>query len=309
MIFSFLKKTKPSKVLKNNIISDNEIKEELKNKGYSIAKIESDFLKKLTLIFEQNHSFNEDVGSMFYSVYSQNIHYRRKINIEIDNILKPFYDNLFNNYKTVLNSFIVKTPGKGSEFQPHQDSTGLDETIYSPLSIWIPLDDVNESNGCIFLIPKSHHLAPIYRGISMKPNFESIKNEIREFFVPIPLKKGEILIFDNRLIHTSSENISGKDRIVVMSGIFPKEARLISCYLDKKNNEIEIYEQLDDFLIENKNFYFNCTERPYLGTLIKKVPNDINELKISDFKKLKLEKSEKSTFLKFSETNFYVEPA
>ena len=310
-MISILRKlrSKKSSVIKNNIILNSSVREDVYKIGYSIVKIEPNYLKNLKSVFEQNHSINDDQGSMFYSVYSQNIPYRKKINKEIEDILKPVYNRLFTDYKTVLNSFIIKTPGEGSEFQPHQDSTGLDESIYSPLSVWIPLDGVDESNGCIFLIPKSHHLAPIYRGITLRPNFENIKNEIKQFFKPIKLEKGEMLLFDNRMIHTSSMNRSNKQRVVVMSGIFPQSAQLISCYQEPGSDFMDVYSQKDDFLIENKSFYFNCTERPYLGEKIKTVKHKIKDLKVSDFKNLNIDSTYESDILKYSQTNFNAEPA
>ena len=184
-------------IKKNDVIKCKKMKNKIFQNGFAVANIENDKLIRLKNIYEQNHSINNSLGGMFYSVYAQNTEYRKKIHLEIEEVVHDNYHELFLDYKVVLNSFIIKSPGNGSEFQPHQDSTGLDETKHSPLSVWIPLEDVDEKNGCIFLIPKSHHLAPIYRGISMKPNFDSIKNEIKKYFIPITLRKGEILIFLN----------------------------------------------------------------------------------------------------------------
>lgn len=90
---------------------------------------------------------------MFYSLYSRDIEYRKIVHESISEIMKPVYDSLFSDYKVVLNSFIVKVSGPESEFCLHQDSTSFDETKYSSLSVWIPLQDTNMSNGCMCVVP------------------------------------------------------------------------------------------------------------------------------------------------------------
>src|SRR5690606_21476682 len=116
---------------------------------------------------------------------------------------------------------------------------------YSCLSVWIPLQDTNLANGCLSVVPHSHKMFAPYRGISFPQQFENISNTVRKYLQPIEMKAGEILLFDNRLVHTSGVNSSGADRVVVMSGIFPSEAKIISCYKDTavEKSPIEIIEQ------------------------------------------------------------------
>ncbi|MCX6199880.1 MAG: phytanoyl-CoA dioxygenase family protein, partial [Bacteroidetes bacterium] len=170
------------------------------------------------------HNFEIAKGGMFYSLYSRDIEYRKTVHESIGEIMKPVYDSLFSDYKVVLNSFIVKVSGPESEFCLHQDSTSIDETKYSSLSVWIPLQDTNMSNGCMCVVPYSHRMFSPYRGISFEQPFESIEGTVRKYLYPIELKKGDIFLFDNRIVHNSVINTSGENRVVVMSGIYPKEA-------------------------------------------------------------------------------------
>lgn len=248
-------------------IADKEIRKSIKENGfYKSTKLKDETILELLNIFKEEHNFDQNVGGMFYSVYSQDIEYRKRIHHKIQKVIQPIYNEIFTDYKSVINSFIVKTKGAGSEFEIHQDSTGLNEWKYSPISVWIPLQDTNAQNGCLWVVPKSHLFTSPYRGISFPSVFEGMEDTIIDYLQPIELKKGEVLLFDNRLIHTSSENFSSNNRIVLMSGIFPKEAKIISCYMDHPNsNVLEIFEQNEKFLLENKNFFENCTSRPYLG--------------------------------------------
>jgi hypothetical protein len=271
---------------KNSIIRDSNIQASIHEVGYKVAgNIGLDLLSDLTRLYGALHAFKPSEGGMFYSLYSNDIEYREKVHLGIENILKPIFDNLFNDYKTVINSFIVKIPGPKSDFTLHQDSTGLDEFKYSPLSAWIPLQDTDLSNGTLCIIPKTHGFFSPYRGISFSPPFAQYEAVLRKYLIPVDLKAGDILLFDNRLVHYSHLNSSNQERRVVMSGIFPSEAEILSVYKDESilNAPLEIYKQSDDFLITNTAFYENCTARPYRGEVIKKVYDLAPQKTVYDF--------------------------
>lgn len=273
----------------HTVVRDLKIREELDNIGYSIpTRLDDDTLNRLKELYKETHNFHLSQGGMFYSVYSNDLDYRAKVHHTINQVLKNTYDELFEDYKIVLNSYIVKVNGPDSEFGLHQDSTGLDEMKYSPISVWIPLQDTTLENGCLTVIPKSFRLFSPYRGISFPEPFQNVQDEVRHYLQPIHLKAGDVLLFDNRLVHYSPPNNSDSERIVVMSGVFPKEAKLISCYKDvlQDNHEIEIFEQADDYLLTFKNFFHDCTCRPETGELKEKIHWDIKALNLKEFTQL-----------------------
>lgn len=249
-------------------MKNGALEEQIQDKGYAVAgTLDDTVLEALQKHYQENHNFQSPRGGMFYSLYSRDVEYRQKVHDGIGEILKPLYDSLFQDYRVVLNSYIVKVNGPESEFCLHQDSTGIDETKYSNLSVWIPLQDTNMENGCMCVVPHSHKMFSPYRGISFDGPFEKITDTVRRYLQPIELKKGEILLFDNRLVHNSVVNMSGKDRVVIMSGVYPSDAPLISCYKDpeKADSLIELIEQSDDYLITFPNFLHDCRCRPETG--------------------------------------------
>lgn len=260
--------------LEYTVIKNTDFHSELKENGFLIAgNVGPDALQKLRVIHQENHAFEVQQGGMFYSVYSLDISYRKRIFEQLDEVLNPIYQTYFQQFKSVLHSFIIKVKGEKSEFTLHQDSTGLDEFQFSPVSVWIPLQDTDISNGCLCVVPKSHRIKVPYRGISFSGPFHAIESTVREYLHPIPMKAGDILFFDNRILHYSPANHSTQDRKVVMSGIFPQNASIISCYQDTQldNSPIEIYEQAADFLLTGENFYHDCTIRPKTGEKITEV--------------------------------------
>lgn len=273
-------------VVENKIVKDDFFRSEILNSGYVIAgNIGSEQLERIRKLYGELHNFQKQDGGMFYSLYSNDLDYRRTVNEQIKTILTQTYDSLFKEYKTVINSFIVKLPGPKSDFTLHQDSTGLDEFKFSPLSAWIPIQDTDFENGTLCVIPKTHAFFYPYRGISFNSPFRDYEDVLRRYLVPIKLKAGDIFLFDNRLVHYSYLNRSAQPRIIVMSGIFPKEADFISVFKDEKDiqSPIEIYKQTDDFLITGTAFFDNCTARPYRGEVIEKIYKPLAKISVYDF--------------------------
>lgn len=254
--------------IRHTFLKNDALAEPLHDKGYVVAdRLDDSTLNQLRDLYRQLHNFNTPEGGMFYSVYSQDLDYRKNVHEGIAEVLKPVYDSLFKDYRSVLNSFIVKVAGPNSEFSLHQDSTGLDETKYSCLSVWIPLQDTDTHNGAMCVVPYSHRMFSPYRGISFPQPFDGIADTVRKYLQPINLKAGDVLLFDNRLVHNSVANLSDSDRIVVMSGIFPSEAKLLSVYKDPEvaNSRIELIEQAEDYLLTYPNFFHDCHCRPETG--------------------------------------------
>ena len=105
-----------------------------------------------------------------------------------------------------------KLPGStNTAFPLHQDSQ-----YYGPqtghilvISVWIPLVDVDEHNGCLHLIPGSHKwglLPGARRADHNMVSFEDV--EQRGTPVPEPMRRGDFLAFHNLTFHGSNVNQS-----------------------------------------------------------------------------------------------------
>jgi ectoine hydroxylase-related dioxygenase (phytanoyl-CoA dioxygenase family) len=110
--------------------------------------------------------------------------------------------------------FVVKgTDKKGAEFTWHQDSGYVDHEHKPYVNAWIPLDDVNEENGTIYLLPYS--LAGTSEKIEHKP-IEGTKDREgyfgQEKGIPANIKAGSIVIFSSTTFHRSGANNTDKMR-------------------------------------------------------------------------------------------------
>jgi hypothetical protein len=279
----------PWKPAPYSIIKDKELTQTIESKGFSIKNtLTTEIINQLRQLYSEHHQIENDKGGMFYSIYSQDTDYRKKIHKQIGAILQPIVEQYFRDYKMVLNSFVVKVSGPKSEFYLHQDTTGLDEWKYSPLSLWIPLQDVDETNGCLGAIPYSQHFFTPYRSISFPAPFDNIQSTVKQYLQPLDMKAGEMMIFDNRMLHHSYSNLSGKDRIAVICGLFPKEAKMITCHKPEYvcGGKVELIEHDDDFLLRGKNFLIDCQKRPETGESIGWVEDPFPEITAAEFETL-----------------------
>ena len=87
----------------------------------------------------------------------------------------------------------------------HQDMTLVDEDYFSGINIWCPMVDLNETNGAIEILPKSHRFYKTYRGSSIPDIYDNVKDEVRGLMEPCYLKAGEAIIFDQSIIHNSPQ--------------------------------------------------------------------------------------------------------
>jgi ectoine hydroxylase-related dioxygenase (phytanoyl-CoA dioxygenase family) len=119
-----------------------------------------------------------------------------------------------NNAYLFWEQFVVKgTDPKGAEFTWHQDS-GYVDNIHKPyVNAWIPLDDVNEENGTVYLLPYS--LAGTKEKVEHKP-LEGSNDRVGYFGaekgVPANCPAGSIVVFSSTCFHRSGINKTNKMR-------------------------------------------------------------------------------------------------
>ena len=114
---------------------------------------------------------------------------------------------------------ILKPAKIGAETPWHQDAAYWDPSLlYRSLSIWVPLQDVNEENGCMHFSPESHktdvfpHQSinndPRIHGLELAPEeMENIQN-----VVSCPLPTGGATFHDAYLLHHTPPNQSNTPR-------------------------------------------------------------------------------------------------
>lgn len=141
----------------------------------------------------------------------------------MDDFIQECIDLLGAEEYEVLNSQYFCKPPNYKMTSAHQDNAYFESTerVYT---FWMPLQDVDILNSCMFYVPGSHKKglvehSPIgtntrvrtgTKGVSMYSSYYKNKD-----FVKVPMKRGEILIHDKDCMHFSSPNLSDNYRIAV----------------------------------------------------------------------------------------------
>jgi len=251
---------------KISIFKDPVHTETLKRMGFVIVPfIEAEKVTELLQLYQQ--LYPEGVKGFFSTTFANNVAHREKVNASIRAVCQEQIEDLFTDYKIFFSSFIVKAPGPESELIMHQDMTLVNETKYTGINIWCPLVDLDKTNGTIRILPGSHRIYKTYRGASLPDIYDGIQEEIKPHMAAFHLKAGEAIIFDQSVIHYSPPNLSDKERPVINTFVSHQDAHIQICYRDKENNpdQVEIFEQEDDFLEKFENFGHNIFDKPSIG--------------------------------------------
>ena len=242
----------------------------LNNRGWDLMQLpDEDILNDLRQLYERHHDIDAD--GMFYSLYSADIEYRRRVHEGVIEVLSPLLEDQFPSYRPIFGIFIVKTPDPDrTEFFVHQDPSYVDERMFKGLHLWIPLQDVSTKNGPVRVLEGSHRLAGRHRGITVPSIFQEDQTWVREHMHTVPVRAGEALLLDPRTVHDSAPNQSNQHRVVVLVGLISKEAPVEMVYVDEERPDLaEIYRFPDRHFLTGTDFFMDCRCRPETGTLIR----------------------------------------
>jgi hypothetical protein len=213
-----------------------------------IDKIGLDAIKSM---FDSFHPGGELPG-LFDNIHMTTWHsdadYKNQIRIKLQEIISPYFDVVFHNYRAIGHQFIVKLPGEETTFPIHQDWCIVNEANYFSFNIWIPLHDVDQTNGAMWIVKGSHKLHQPIRGAGkIFPNYFPILPDLKSYMTNFPMKAGDGLVFYHSTIHGSPANVSQEPRITVQVAVLPKDAPLEIYFQQSSSMNIEVHHPEDNF--------------------------------------------------------------
>lgn len=159
--------------------------------------------------------------------------------------------------------FFCKYPSnlRGEKFIAwHQDVTywGLEPPL--AITAWLAIDDVDQTNGCMRVIPKSHKQGILQHGKSnIKGNLLSINQEVSpsnvdgQQPVDLSLKAGQMSIHHGLLIHGSNPNTSNRRRCGLAIRFIPSKVRQ-----SKQNSQGNFFKAV---LVSGKDHYHHFPQQ------------------------------------------------
>ncbi|TDK62799.1 phytanoyl-CoA dioxygenase family protein [Sapientia aquatica] len=107
------------------------------------------------------------------------------------------------------NCIMTKQPRFSSVTGWHRDSRYWNFERAELISAWLALRDETVENGCLLVIPGSHHVQVDADGLDaaqfLKNDYPSNQALLAQA-VPVPLKAGDVLLFSSNLFHAAGRN-------------------------------------------------------------------------------------------------------
>lgn len=125
-------------------------------------------------------------------------------------------------YKILNNQYFCKPPNYKMT-SAHQDNAYFDSDD-DVFTFWIPLQDVDILNSCMFYVPGSHKAGLLphktigtnVRTRTGKTGFSLYSDWYKNSeFVKVSMSKGQILVHDKNCMHFSSPNLSDEYRVAI----------------------------------------------------------------------------------------------
>lgn len=239
--------------MSRDLFIDNKLNAEYNSKGYLLIPnfVSTEELSSLINLYNKKEKSFFDKG-FHRTLDLKDLKKKKEICDSISSVITPVSEHYLKEYRMLLTSFMTKEI-QTTAFDIHQNWTFVEEDKYTSLVIWVPLQDVDETNGCMFFIPESDKWDKKIRGNNIEWFYEKRKDELMKQMIPLPMKAGDAVIFDDATIHYTSPNFSSKPRISIAQVMIPIEAQPIFYNRDLKTNEIVKYKIKDDFYLTFTN--------------------------------------------------------
>jgi ectoine hydroxylase-related dioxygenase (phytanoyl-CoA dioxygenase family) len=106
--------------------------------------------------------------------------------------------------------FVSKAPGAPDQTDVpwHQDSGYGRLEPPTDLTVWIALTDTDDANGCLWVLPGSHRAGLRAHGRSGS----LLAAPVTEPGIPVPMQRGDALLFTGHLLHRSLPNRTASAR-------------------------------------------------------------------------------------------------
>ncbi len=134
----------------------------------------------------------------------------------------------------IQSMFIFKQPLFGDAVPAHQDATFLYTEPSAAIGLWFALEDADEHNSCLWVLPKGHK-GPLEKRFMRKGDTLGFYDQKKvrwpaEKFIPIRVKAGDAIVLHGLLPHQSSQNTSNKTRNAITLHFIDK-----TCHYPKNN--------------------------------------------------------------------------
>jgi len=106
---------------------------------------------------------------------------------------------------------VAKPPQARTELPWHQDSGYTPTVPEEYVTCWLALDDADETNGCLWILPGSHSAGRQRHADGGTGPFR-VGYDGPDAGVPVPVERGGVLVFSSLMMHRSGPNTTDGHR-------------------------------------------------------------------------------------------------
>ncbi len=254
-----------------HITNNNSLEEVLNEDGYTVIN----FLEKEQIEFFRNEyqslfrTLDKKPGRFTTLQDTDSVTKNRVHDFIVQHVDIPLR-NYFRDFIIPVSQFYTKKAHTSGDIDLHSDTTLLINHQLEPhYAIWVPLLDVDEFNGTLTVIPRSHRVRGAFFSATIACYHETCIDWLRQFEIPIKLKAGQAVIFDNNILHNSTANKTDTDRLCFTFRITHRNSQYYSfCGQGKNTNDFSIYNEKQNFYMDaNWSGESKSPTAIYAGTL------------------------------------------
>lgn len=236
-------------MIERNTFLNEQLQKEFSENGYVV--IDAITAAEIKIIEAgYNAIIDPNVADFESTIMSKSVLHKKQVNEIVFSFINPLLEKHLNNHRPLVGAFLRKSTQPESIVNCHQDWTMTDETKYIAVNIWIPLVDVDEENGAIFILKCGQTLPLCIRGTFLPSAFDdNLFNDYKKL-TKVKMKAGQALIYDLRCIHASPANKSKHPRLSIGCAAVPIEAQAFHYYYERQTKTLKCFE-VDNSFFEN----------------------------------------------------------
>ncbi len=261
------------------LFKDQDLQAQIDKKGFvTVPFIGESELEELRSFYSEIHPNGAPgkIDGIHMTTWCEDYNYKMKVASRLSEIYTKPCADVFEDYRTLNNVFIVKDSGE-TPFKVHQDWNVVDEKENFAINVWVPLYDITKNEGGLWVVEGSHKIDRHVRGSAyLFPNYAPFNDELEKAAKSVSLKAGEAIIFYLNIIHGSPSNYGETERIATCFSVIPKEAPLTIYFQKKAGDPLEVHTPSDDFVYQYKHLRTETFERAPTDSPVKVLPSFAN---------------------------------
>ncbi len=247
------------------LFKNQDLQSQIDEKGFvTLPFIGEAELEELRSFYNEIHPDGAPgkIDGIHMTSWCEDYDYKMRVANRLSKIYAKPTADVFNDYRTLNNVFIVKDSGE-TPFKVHQDWNVVDEKENFAINVWIPLYEITKNEGGLWVVEGSHKIDRHVRGSAyLFPNYAPFNDELEKVATSVSLKAGEAIVFYVNIIHGSPPNYGETERIATCFSVIPKDAPLNIYFQKQAGDPLEIHSPSDNFMYEYKHLRTETFERP-----------------------------------------------